>query len=172
MVETTNLNSSRMKKINIIILILFLTITVGTLRALKQPEQKMQQREITADTVEQDREKHLAAAMEWIKGKEELPADSVFKDIKIFNDMPAGRMLRIMDVAFSRSLGVSCGHCHNTSDWASDEKPEKQIAREMWKMAGTINGDLLKAIDGLENPRINCTTCHRGEVVPALRLEE
>jgi hypothetical protein len=77
-----------------------------------------------------------------------------------------------MEIAYSRSLGVNCTHCHVPDKWESDEKPTKQIAREMSAMVLRINGDLLKPIKNLksENPVINCTTCHRGEVKPALNL--
>ncbi|MEQ8424360.1 MAG: photosynthetic reaction center cytochrome c subunit family protein, partial [Cyclobacteriaceae bacterium] len=108
---------------------------------------------------------------ESIKGKGTLPADSVFENIEIFKGVPAGRMLAIMDIAYSQSLGVSCGHCHNTKDFASEEKPEKQISRDMWAFAAQTR-DLLKNIKGLksENPGVNCTTCHRGQIKPALSL--
>ncbi len=42
----------------------------------------------------------------------------------------------------------------------------------MVAMVGKINGELLKNIQSLksESPTINCTTCHRGQVKPALNL--
>ena len=85
--------------------------------------------------------------------------------------VPATRLLRIMDVAYSQSLGVSCGHCHNTAKWDSDEKKTKQIARDMGKMVRRVNMELLRDVSGLSNPAINCTTCHRGERKPALSLQ-
>jgi hypothetical protein len=77
-----------------------------------------------------------------------------------------------MEQGFSRSLGVTCTHCHVAGQWASEEKATKQIAREMSKMVSTINGDLLKKIPDLRstNPTVNCTTCHRGQTRPALDL--
>lgn len=79
-----------------------------------------------------------------------------------------------MEMGFSRSLGVNCTHCHNPADWSSEEKHRKQIARDMMAMAGRINNELLSAIENLESekPTVNCTTCHRGQVKPALNLEE
>ena len=85
--------------------------------------------------------------------------------------VPATRLLRIMDVAYSQSLGVSCGHCHNTAKWDSDEKKTKQIARDMGKMERRENMELLRDVSALSNPAINCTTCHRGERKPALSLQ-
>jgi len=67
---------------------------------------------------------------------------------------------------------VTCTHCHVPEKWESDEKAQKPIAREMAGMMAKINGELLKGIKNLksETPTVNCTTCHRGEVKPALNL--
>ena len=125
------------------------------------------------DSVEADKAKHVAAVMEMIKGKEKMPVDSVFKNLKLFKGMPAENLVRIMDKGWSRALGVSCGHCHNVTDWASDEKSQKETTRAMAKMNGRINNELLKEVQGLKstNPIVNCTTCHRGQVKPALNLD-
>ena len=123
------------------------------------------------DSLELDRMKYVNLIREQIKGKENLPADSVYKNLKIFNRMPAGRLLAVMNIGYSKSLGVSCGHCHNTSQWDSDEKKTKLIAREMAKMTQRINNELLKEITALKDPIVNCTTCHRGKTKPALNLE-
>jgi len=106
-------------------------------------------------------------------GKENEAAGLVFENIKSFERASADRLLRVMEMGFSKSLGVSCTHCHNPKDWSSDEKPQKQIAREMMAMVGRINQELLGAINNLdsETPIVNCTTCHRGEVKPALNLD-
>jgi hypothetical protein len=109
-----------------------------------------------------------------IADKREQPAETVFKNIQMFKGVPAVRILRIMDSGFSRSLGVTCTHCHDTARWESDDKPQKKIAREMMRMSQDINEKYLKSIAGLksEKPTVNCTTCHRGQVKPALNLDE
>jgi hypothetical protein len=86
--------------------------------------------------------------------------------------MPAGRLLRVMELGYSRSLGVNCTHCHVAEQWEKEDKPTKQIAREMFAMVAVINGDQLKKIKNLksDNPGVNCTTCHRGQIKPALNL--
>lgn len=124
------------------------------------------------DSIEADRAKYISLVKESIKGKESMRADSVFKNIKMLK-IPAGRLLAIMNIGYSRSLGVSCGHCHNTADFASEEKKQKEITRQMAAMSGKINNELLKNIQGLdpETAKINCTTCHRGEKKPALDLK-
>jgi len=121
-----------------------------------------------------DQAQKIAELTKQIAGKENLPAEQVFKNIQILKGIPAGRLLRIMELGYSRSLGVNCTHCHVVDQWDKDDKPTKPIAREMSKMVQTINNDLLKPIKNLKgpNPVINCTTCHRGQIKPALNLPE
>ncbi len=121
-----------------------------------------------------DQAQKIAELTKQIAGKENLPAEQVFKNIQILKGIPAGRLLRIMELGYSRSLGVNCTHCHVVDQWDKDDKPTKPIAREMSKMVQTINNDLLKPIKNLKgpNPIVNCTTCHRGQIKPALNLPE
>lgn len=107
-----------------------------------------------------------------IAGKEELPAPEVFKNITQYKGVTAGRLLRIMEFGYSRSLGVTCTHCHVAGEWEREDKTTKQTARDMSKMMATINAELLKKIPNLKstNPAVNCTTCHRGQTRPAQDL--
>ena len=124
------------------------------------------------DSLEAEKKKYVDIVLEEIKGKEKLPADSVYVDIQILKEVPAGRIPGIMSGGFSKALGVGCDHCHNVNDFSSNEKPEKQIAREMMAMSGQIK-EMLKNIPNIksETPVVNCTTCHRGSVVPATEIE-
>lgn len=61
-----------------------------------------------------------------IAGKETLPAESVFKNIKIFKGVPAARVVNIMGRGFSPALGVSCGFCHVIGAYEKEDKEEKQ----------------------------------------------
>lgn len=119
-----------------------------------------------------DQKAALAKLREQIKGKEKEPASAVFKNIQTMKDRPAGQLLAVMEFGYSRSLGVTCTHCHIPEKWESEEKPQKQIARDMSAMVGKLNGDLLKNIKNLKSatPTVNCTTCHRGQIVPAINL--
>lgn len=113
----------------------------------------------------------LAKLRESIKGKEKDPAETVFKNIQLLKGVPAGNLLRIMELGYSRSLGVDCTHCHTPDQWEKEDKTQKQTARDMAGMMKTINTDLLKNIKNLgANPIVNCTTCHRGDTKPALNL--
>jgi len=104
-----------------------------------------------------------------IKGKEDMPAESVYKNIKILNGMPAKRVPRIMVMGFGRSLGMRCGGCHRTDDFASDERGNKRVARQMWAMTMDLNKKYLPEMKDLEDelPTVNCWTCHRGNHHPA-----
>ena len=106
-----------------------------------------------------------------IAGKEKLPAGEVFKNVKLLKDVPAARFLRIMDTGYSQSLGVMCDHCHVEDRFDADEKRPKLAAREMIAMTREINEQLAKMenID-TSDATVNCTTCHRGYVKPALQM--
>jgi hypothetical protein len=106
-----------------------------------------------------------------IAGRENEPAEQVFKNIQIpwLKKTPAGRFVRIMNLGYSRALGVACTHCHVESDFSSDDKRPKRAAREMADMHHAINERLAK-MENLEDPPnqrfVNCSTCHRGAVDP------
>jgi hypothetical protein len=121
-----------------------------------------------------DQTQALAKLRESIAGKENEPAEKVFKNIQLLKGIPAGRLLRVMELGYSRSLGVTCTHCHVPAEWEKEDKPTKQIARDMAAMVSAINNQHLKQIKNLksETPMVNCTTCHRGQIKPALNLPE
>ncbi len=116
----------------------------------------------------------LAKIREQIKGREQEPAEKVFRNVQMPNlkPIPAARLLSIMEIGYARSLGVNCTHCHVPDRWETEDKPQKQIAREMAAMMTRINNEMLKGIKNLRSsqPTINCTTCHRGEIKPAQNL--
>ena len=121
-----------------------------------------------------DQSQALAKLRESIAGKENEAAEKVFKNIQLLKGLPAGRLLRVMEMGYSRSLGVTCTHCHVPDAWDKDDKPTKQVARDMAAMVTAINNQHLKQIKNLksEAPVVNCTTCHRGQTKPALNLPE
>jgi tetratricopeptide (TPR) repeat protein len=98
------------------------------------------------------------------------------QNLKVFpKDIPVRALLDTMG-SFTRALGVRCTYCHvgeegqplSTFDFASDEKPTKNKAREMLRMVGAINGDYLTKLASRRSPPVNvaCMTCHRGVSVP------
>jgi hypothetical protein len=85
---------------------------------------------------------------------------------------------KVMD-GFKAALGVKCNFCHAPSkdtsnhhlDFASDEKPEKDIARHMMRMTAKINKKYFsfsKDKDEKGQPilSVTCITCHRGNSHP------
>ena len=74
-------------------------------------------------------EKQIA---ERIAGREKDPAGKVFKNIQIpwFKAVPAENFISIMNMGYSRALGVACTHCHVEQDFASDTKRPKRAGRE------------------------------------------
>ena len=118
---------------------------------------------------QRERNKNIVALEESIKGKENEPAEQVWKNIELFKGQPASRVLRVMEFAFIPALGVGCDHCHEPGKWESDEKKPKLTARKMWAMQRELSQQL-KTITGKDDAAVNCTTCHRGDTKPALNL--
>jgi hypothetical protein len=112
------------------------------------------------------RNRNIVALEKQIAGREQLPAEQVFENIQTFKGMPAIRVLRIMEQAFTPNLGVGCTHCHVSGRWAVDEKPTKDIARRMWTMRAEWQEDVRKAT-GNPDAVVTCYTCHKGEPKPA-----
>jgi hypothetical protein len=83
---------------------------------------------------------------------------------------------KVMD-GFKAALGVKCNFCHaaskdsssNKLDFASDDKPEKNVARHMMRMTAKINKKFFsfnKDEKGESKQTVFCITCHRGNPHP------
>lgn len=102
------------------------------------------------------------------------------QNLKVLPKEWNGRRLAPVMFGFTRSLGVRCSYCHvgeedkplTTYDFASDLNPNKERAREMYRMLGSINEHLGK-IKPSGDKRVNmwCHTCHAGRAKP-MTLEE
>ncbi|MBX9929879.1 MAG: photosynthetic reaction center cytochrome c subunit, partial [Gemmatimonadaceae bacterium] len=116
------------------------------------------------DTAAPRRDSLVALLRASIAGKEQMPAESVFKNIQKMKGQTAGRLVGIMAGGYSRSLGVSCEHCHDVKAYDSDDKAAKNVARGMMDMTAMINTQVLPSIKGIQSQRafVNCGTCHRG----------
>ena len=111
------------------------------------------------------------------------PPANGFTNLQVWpKDTPRAVIIQFMD-AFSDSLGVGCDYCHvrrdGKLDFASDDKREKRVARQMILLRDSINV-VLPAI--VEKPagagptamagqpgapvRVLCSSCHRGLPVP------
>jgi photosynthetic reaction center cytochrome c subunit len=92
--------------------------------------------------------------------QQDKPTEQVQKNIKVLNGLPQSQLIPVMNF-FAASMGVRCNFCHvnNNGVWAydSDDKPEKETARNMIRMVLSINKTTFKG--GTE---VSCYTCHRG----------
>lgn len=101
-------------------------------------------------------------------------------NLQVFPKDWTGLRLRPVMTQFTTTLGVRCSYCHkgeegkplSTYDFASDENPNKDRAREMLRMLTDINAHLQK-IQPSGDKRVNvwCHTCHHGKPRP-ITLEE
>lgn len=107
-----------------------------------------------------------------------------FKNLKVLAKNITDEELERVMVTFERQLGVSCMYCHVPTkenirpprvDFASDEKKEKLIARDMIKMTMKINKKYFGfTVDKKISirPVVWCKTCHRGYPVPHINSFE
>ena len=69
-----------------------------------------------------------------------------------------------------QGLGVTCNTCHARGNFASEEKPLKQKARQMLEMTKALNKQYFPDYKPKEGEsvlgRITCYTCHKGETAP------
>lgn len=89
--------------------------------------------------------------------------------------------LRAVMRGFTSSLGVRCNYCHvgeegkplSTYDFPADTNPNKDRAREMMRMLGSIDGHLKKIQpSAAERVEVRCQTCHQGRPRPTTLEEE
>jgi hypothetical protein len=102
--------------------------------------------------------------------------ETAFKNLKVLpKNISQKELSAIMVDQFQDELGVSCNFCHSENrethkpDYASDEKPEKQIARLMMQMTNRINRKYFKlghAMIGDSTSIVSCGTCHQGKPRP------
>jgi hypothetical protein len=95
-------------------------------------------------------------------GKEDAPAEEVFKNIEILKGKAAKRLPGMMN-ALNGLLGVPCAHCHVKDDWAKEEPAAKLTARKMFHMIGDINDSYFD-----HGNKVSCWTCHHGSPQPAI----
>jgi len=101
---------------------------------------------------------------------------SEYKNLKVLpRGISSKALSKIMVDEFSDALGVGCGFCHAQAkdslsiDYASDAKPEKEMARMMMRMTLRVNKQFFQ----LKHPSlgngplvVTCNTCHNGKPHP------
>ena len=105
--------------------------------------------------------------------------DPGYKNLQVLpKDITKEQMDSVMH-HFCEALAVRCSFCHvkneatNQWDFASDDKPHKNKAREMMKLTNKINDDYFDVTGGQRTIStqlmVTCYTCHRGSTDPAVR---
>jgi hypothetical protein len=120
----------------------------------------------------------LAAAMITCAAGIKAPAPpNEYKNLQVLpKDISTKDLQKIMVDEFQDGLGVTCGYCHAQEkdgslhfDYASDEKPAKQIARKMMLMSIEINKNYFQVdrpVFGSDVLSVTCITCHQGAIRP------
>ena len=87
-----------------------------------------------------------------------------FKNIKVLKKLPADELIPTMQ-KFDASLGVRCNFCHvanpDRTGFERDDKPEKNVARQMIVMTNNIN-----AHQKVLGRKVTCYMCHHGHATP------
>jgi Photosynthetic reaction centre cytochrome C subunit len=94
---------------------------------------------------------------------QERTTEQAYRNIQVFKGLPESQLIAVMQF-MAGSLSVTCQHCH-TNQFAQDDKPAKQTARRMIAMMRAIN-----QANFSDKLSVNCYTCHRGQLKPALVL--
>ena len=85
------------------------------------------------------------------------------KNVQLLKGLTPTQLQRTMNM-MRGALGVHCDFCHvfqnDKWDFASDDKKEKQIARDMIRMTMDLNEKYFKAT------AVSCNSCHRGSLQP------
>lgn len=96
---------------------------------------------------------HGPPTLAQLKGK---TAGQFFKNVKVLNKVPAAKLIDGMHY-ITMALNVRCEFCHNTHDFASDQKRTKRTARKMMRMLLAIDKDNFRG-----HTVVSCYTCHAG----------
>jgi tetratricopeptide (TPR) repeat protein len=130
----------------------------------------------------------LVLSMMATAGQAQFP--DKFTNLKVLDkDISKQELLGTMK-HFAQALDVRCEFCHvqkgegenEEMDFASDQKPEKDVARLMMRMTHTINADWVSKVGDQDDEgegeheaehhhmhvTVQCMTCHRGQEQPVM----
>ena len=104
------------------------------------------------------------------------PPEEQYKNLEVLpKNISSKDLQEIMTDDFESDLGVNCDFCHapandgHSLDYASDAKPEKEIARAMMRMTIDLNKKYFKLkhpVLGSSELVVTCNTCHKGVAFP------
>jgi hypothetical protein len=87
------------------------------------------------------------------------------QNLKVLKAATVQEVIPIMRT-YTAGLGVQCNFCHvQGNNYASDDNPKKDVARQMITMVDGLNAGFNAAM-GDTKAHITCFTCHRGETAP------
>ena len=124
----------------------------------------------------------MSAAQTFAQNEHDHDHNENAKNLKVLpKDMSMEDIHDVMK-GFSKSLGVHCGYCHVAHevegqkpkiDFAADDKPEKEMARDMMRMVAGINTKYISKMKMDDQPltQITCVTVHNGKVKPITSLD-
>ena len=107
------------------------------------------------------------------------PSGNKERNLKVLpKDISDADLDSVMEL-YSKQLNVGCDFCHAPdkkdklkADYASDDKPEKEITRQMMRMTAAINKDFFDytiTYKAGETMAVSCFTCHDGFPRPDLK---
>jgi hypothetical protein len=116
---------------------------------------------------------YVAQIMQQIAGRENEPAERVFKNIQVLKGISAAELVQKMDQDYGVALSWNCTNCHRLAaqgNFASDTATDKRRARFMQQMTNDINAVQLPKLYPKDTPHVDCVTCHRGYNEPPEKL--
>jgi photosynthetic reaction center cytochrome c subunit len=88
-----------------------------------------------------------------------------WKNVQVLNDISANELNRTMAAMTEWvSPKQGCNYCHNQTDFGSDEKYPKVVARRMIEMTRHVNNEYKSHV---QSTGVTCFSCHRGQNIPA-----
>lgn len=140
--------------------VLFIIIGISSFVSISTTSKKDHAAITWKDTLMADREKYIKLYKDSIRGKENMAADSVFKNIKVLKGKSAEQVLSIMNV-WGHALGVTCKFCHDMNNFASEKPRNHQRTVEMIDLTNQLNKELLANLKTFRQPVVmGCISCH------------
>lgn len=117
------------------------------------------------DSLAKLRAAYVEKVMASIAGKENQPAEQVFKNIQVLKGITAAELVHKMDAEYGVAMSWNCTNCHRLApqgNFASDTSTDKRRARFMQQMTNDLNLVQLPKLYPKDTPKVSCMTCHRG----------
>jgi len=117
------------------------------------------------DSMAKLRAVYVAQIMQQIAGRENEPAERVFRNVQVLKGLTAAELVHKMDDDYGVALSWNCTNCHRLAaqgNFASDTSNDKRRARFMQQMTNDLNTVQLPKLYPKDTPHVDCVTCHRG----------